>query len=64
MRKGEIILNRKMATQHGDITADPGHKLVCVFLGSVPDGVDPEPERRMHNLGWRQMAQFETSVRI
>lgn len=64
MKPGEMILNRKLTTQKGDITAKPGHRLVSIFLGSVADGTDPEPANRIHNLGWRQMAFFEMSIRI
>lgn len=64
MKKGSVILNRKMTTQSGEVTAEPGQRLVSVFLGTAKDGDDPHPEDLMHNLGWRQMAMFETSVRV
>ena len=64
MKTGSVILNRRLTTQTGEITARTGTKLVSVFLGSVRDGDDPDPERRLHNLGFRQMAMYETSIRI
>ena len=64
MKKGSMILNRSMTTQAGKLTSKTGSRLLSVFLGSVQDGDDPDPESRMHSLGWRQMAVFEASVRI
>ena len=64
MKKGSVILNRKMTTQSGEFTSSPGKRLVSVFLGTAKDGEDPEPEKLMHNLGWRQMAMYETAIRI
>lgn len=63
-KKGDVILNREMTTQSGRLTAQKGHQLVSVFLGSVPDGQDPDPLRRMHSLGFRQMTMFELSLKI
>lgn len=64
MKKGDVILNRAMSTQLGKITAKKGHRLMSVFLGSVPSDMEPDPEKRLYDLGYRQMAMFETAVRI
>ena len=64
MQKGSIVLNRKMTTQLGDVIAEPGTQLVSVFLGAVKTGEDPEPERRLHDLGFRQMAVYQTEFSL
>lgn len=64
VKKGSVVLSKMLMTQHGKITAKDGHQLVSVFLGSVKEGDDPEPARRMHDLGWRQMAFFEAAIRL
>jgi hypothetical protein len=63
-KKGSVVLCKEMHTQLGKVTAKDGHELVSVFLGSVPHGEDPEPARRMHDLGWRQMSFFEAAIRL
>lgn len=63
-KKGSVVLCNEMNTQHGKVNAKEGHELVAVFLGSVEKGKDPEPARRMHDLGWRQMAFFEAAIRL
>lgn len=64
IKKGSVVLSKELATQHGKVDAKDGNSLVCVFLGSVKDGEDPEPARRMHDLGWRQMSFFEAAFRL
>jgi hypothetical protein len=64
MKSGSVILNRQMTTQAGKLTAKAGTKLVSVFLGSVRDGDEPDPERRLHKLGFRQMAMYEMTILI
>ena len=62
MKKGSVIVNRDITTQVGRLTAETGTQLVSVFLGSVESGEDPEPERRLEDLGWRQMSMFEVTL--
>ena len=64
MKKGSVILTPELVTQAGQLVAKKGHKLLAVFLGSVPDGHDPDPEGRLHDLGYRQMTYFEASAKI
>lgn len=64
IKKGSVVLCKELETQHGKVTAKEGFSLVGVFLGSVKDGDDPEPARRMHDLGWRQMSFFEAAIRL
>lgn len=64
IRKGDVVLNREMTTQSGKVTAGDGFQLVSVFLGTVPQGQDPEPLERLHNLGYRQMTMFEAAIRL
>lgn len=63
-RIGAIVVNRKLTTQVGEITAAPGTKLVSVFLGAFKEDEEPDPEGQLHKLGYRQMAMYETCVRI
>ncbi len=62
--QGTVLLSDTIHSQLGVVRALPGSKAISVFLGTVPDGEDPEPARRMEALGWRQMMMFECCVSI
>lgn len=64
MKKGSMVLVPEMDTQLGRLTADEGHELLSVFLGSVPIGEDPDPAGRLYSLGWRQMAMYVVAYEI
>lgn len=61
---GSVVLNQQMVTQLGNVTAAPGTKLVSVFLGAVKKDQDPEPERRLRRLGFRQMEFYRVESTV